>query len=90
MTWDGTGGHLNVVLSVLQEVSSHGVDPYFKLVLADQDLVRLVLFGSKVVYWVLPDQTLSPASAFGQRFPICSVFRYCGVSLSNLSKEWEC
>ena len=68
MTWDGTGCHLNVVLSVLEEVSSHGADPHFKLVLADQDLVRLVLFGSKVVYWVLPDQTLSPASALVRDF----------------------
>jgi hypothetical protein len=57
-----------VVLSVLQEVLSHGVDPHFRLVLADQDLVRLVLFGSKVVHWVLPEKTLSPASLLVRHF----------------------
>ena len=57
-----------MLLSVLQEVLSHGVDPHFKLVLADQDLVRLVLFGSKVVYWVLPVKNLSPASALVRGF----------------------
>lgn len=68
MTLDGTGGSLNVVLSVLQGVLSHGVDLHLRLVLADQDLVRLVLFGSKVVYWVLPDKTSSPASALVRNF----------------------
>lgn len=68
VTLDGTGGHLNVVLSVLQQVLSHGVDPHFRLILADQDLVRLVLFGSKVVQWVLPDTTFSPASALVRGF----------------------
>jgi hypothetical protein len=57
-----------VLLSVLQEVLSHGVDPHFKLVLADQDLVRLVLFGSKVVHWVFPEKALSPASVLVRGF----------------------
>lgn len=42
------GCHPNVVRSAFQEVlEQHGLghDPYFKLVEADQDLVRLALFG---------------------------------------------
>ena len=75
-TWDGTDGHSNVVLSVLQEVLSHGVDPHFKLVLADQDLVRLVLFGSKVVYWVLPDIKVTRPSRQHQHWSELSYLFY--------------
>jgi hypothetical protein len=34
-------------------------DPYFSLVSVDQDLVRLALFGVKLVHWIVPKKNSS-------------------------------